>query len=70
MGFAESSRTPNSHISIRKFQGTFSLYKCDYENLARILGNFNAHLNMIGVYKPIHPKKLGDEIIRSVRPNF
>ena len=25
MGLAESSRTPNSHISIGKFQGTFSL---------------------------------------------
>ena len=67
MGLAEISRTPNGHISIRKFQGTFSLrYKCDNVNLARILGNFNAHSNIIGVYKHIHPKKLGDEIVRSL----
>ena len=68
MCLVESWRTRINHTFIRKVYGTFFDTPCVYGNLAKILGNINAHPNIIGV-KPIHPKTLGgvSSVIRSVR---
>ena len=58
MGLIESWKTRSNHTFIRKFYGTFFDYPCANGNLVKILGNINAHRNIIGV-KPIHPKTLG-----------
>ena len=56
-------------LSLENFRGRFFLELCDYGNLAKILGNKNAHPNFIG-QPPVYPKKLGDEIVRSLRANY
>ena len=53
-------------LSLENFKGRFFLnYVCDYGNLAKILGNRNAHPNIIGL-PPVHPKTLRDEITRTI----